>query len=90
MTRFRRILLVLLVVLAAPAAQAACLSPDQQRQAVQSGQVVRPGAVQGQVNGELLRLDLCDEGGRLVYVATVLQGGQVTRVTFDARSGSRM
>ncbi|WP_018701239.1 PepSY domain-containing protein [Amorphus coralli] len=91
MTRTRTLLLALLLLAAAPqAAAAACLSPDQQRQAVQSGAAVRPATVQGQVQGELLRLDLCDQGGRLVYVATVLMpGGQVERVTFDARSGAR-
>jgi uncharacterized membrane protein YkoI len=71
-------------------ADAACLSPAEQRDAVQSGAAVRPAAVQGQVQGELLRLELCQEGGRLVYVATVLMpGGQVDRIVFDARSGAR-
>lgn len=80
----------MLVLATLGGAKAQCLSPGEQRQAVQSGAAVRPASVQGQVNGELLRLDLCNEGGRLVYVATVLNGGQVSRITFDARSGARL
>lgn len=91
MKRFRAFLLALtLVFAAAQAADAACLSQGEQRDAVASGAAVRPAAVQGQVQGELLRLELCQEGGRLVYVATVLMpGGQVDRIVFDARSGAR-
>lgn len=91
MKRTRSVLLALMLVAAVPqVASAACLSPAEQRDAVQSGAAVRPASVQGQVQGELLRLDLCDQGGGLVYVATVLMpGGQVERMTFDARSGAR-
>lgn len=91
MKRFRTFLLALTLSIAAvEAAGAACLSPGEQRAAVQSGAAVRPATVQGQVQGELVRLDLCEEGGRLIYVATVLMpGGQVDRVVFDARSGAR-
>ncbi|MGX1099946.1 PepSY domain-containing protein [Amorphus sp. MBR-141] len=91
MKRFRTFLLALsLSIAAVQTAAAACLSPGEQRDAVQSGAAVRPAAVQGQVQGELVRLDLCQDGGRLVYVATVLMpGGQVDRVVFDARSGAR-
>ncbi|MEW5421379.1 PepSY domain-containing protein [Amorphus sp. 3PC139-8] len=91
MTHRRRLALAVFFLLAAfGAAEAQCLSGDQQRQAVQSGQAVRPSSVQSQVQGELIRLDLCNEGGRLVYIATVLGGGgQVSRVVFDARTGAR-
>lgn len=91
MKRFRAFLVALTLVFAvAQPAAAACLSQGEQRDAVQSGAAVRPAVVQGQVQGELLRLELCDEGGRLIYVATVLMpGGQVDRIVFDARSGAR-
>jgi len=73
----------------APAAAAACLSGAERRQAVQSGQALRPGAIRRSVQGELLDLDLCWRGGRLVYVATVLgPGGAVRKLTIDAASGA--
>jgi hypothetical protein len=91
------ILAILAVVLAlagsvggaGPAAAAECLSGKERRQAVQSGQAMRPGQVRRAVQGELIDLKLCWQSGRLVYVATVLgNGGAVRRLTVDAFSGA--
>jgi hypothetical protein len=72
-----------------PAAAAECLSGAERRQAVQSGQAMRPGQLRRAVQGEMIDLKLCWRGGRLVYVATVLgAGGAVRRLTVDAFSGA--
>jgi hypothetical protein len=74
---------------AGPAGAAECLSGAERRQAVQSGQAMRPGQLRRAVQGELIDLKLCWQGGRLVYVATVLgNGGAVRRLTVDAFSGA--
>ena len=79
---------VLLAMAGTPAA-AACLDGAAQRAAIAAGQVVRPAEVRRAAGGELLDLSLCDEGGRLVYIAIVLRpDGAVKRVVFDARSGA--
>lgn len=73
---------------AASVASAGCLDAAAQRNAIQSGAVVRPTAVRRVVPGELIDLALCDQGGHLVYIATALQpDGSVKRVEVDARSG---
>ncbi len=72
-----------------PAVAAECLSGAERRQAVQSGQAMRPGQLRRAVQGEMIDLKLCWRGGRLVYVATVLgAGGAVRRLTVDAFSGA--
>lgn len=72
-----------------PAAAANCLSGAERRQAVQTGQAMKPGKIRRAVQGELIDLKLCWRGGRLVYVATVLAGGgAVRRLTVDANSGA--
>lgn len=77
------------VPVAGPAAAAECLSGAERRQAVQSGQAMRPGQLRRAVQGEMIDLKLCWRGGRLVYVATVLgAGGAVRRLTVDAFSGA--
>ncbi|MEM1045181.1 MAG: PepSY domain-containing protein [Pseudomonadota bacterium] len=76
-----------LVATAGPAA-ANCLSGGQARAAVQSGEAAPLRAVAGGVGGEVVKAQLCRQGGRLVYVVGVLQrNGQVVRRVIDARTG---
>jgi uncharacterized membrane protein YkoI len=71
-----------------------CLSPSEARSAAQSGQIVPLSRIIGQIraaaNGEILPPpQLCNIGGRYVYLVNVLtRGGQVTRLTVDASSGN--
>lgn len=76
-------------------AQAAgCLSSGEARSAVQSGAALplskMLGRIRSSAGGEILPPPkLCDRGGRLVYMVNVLSpGGQVTKLTVDASSGS--
>ncbi|SDT99194.1 PepSY domain-containing protein [Stappia sp. ES.058] len=69
-------------------AQAQCLSQSQARAAVSNGQAQPLGRVAGSVRGEIVRADLCREGGRLVYVLSVLSGGRVDTRVVDAQSGN--
>ena len=86
----RRAALVLTTVLAllAPAmAQAQCLSQSQARQAVQAGEARPLGSIAGRAGGEIVRAELCRQGGQLVYILSVLEGGRVKERVIDARSG---
>ncbi len=70
----------------------ACLSQGDVRQAVASGQAVPLSGLLGQiraaVGGDILPSpQLCNVGGRLVYIVNVLSNGQVTRVQVDAQTG---
>ncbi|MXN65696.1 hypothetical protein GR183_12345 [Stappia sp. GBMRC 2046] len=78
------------VVSAGETAWAACLNQSQARQAVASGQARPLGAVSRSVGGEIVRADLCEQGGRLVYVLSVLSGGKVTKRVVDAKSGQAL
>ena len=78
---------------AGPAVAQSCLSQDQVRAAVESGQAIPLsnvlGPIRATVDGEILSSPmLCDYGGRLVYVLNVLSNGQVTRLNVDAQTGS--
>lgn len=88
--RFALCLLTVTAALAGVAptvAAAECLSAQEQRDAVRSGQVVRPGAV-GQRLGEVLQVRLCRSGGSLVWQVTVLgRDGRVVEHVVDAGSG---
>jgi hypothetical protein len=100
---FRRILIFLAlcaVISVSPFGVAAnayadgCLSPGEARAAAQSGEIVPLSRIIGQIraaaNGEILPPpQLCNIGGHYVYLVNVLtRGGQVTRLTVDASSGS--
>lgn len=93
--RFAACVLVLLhIVLSLPLAstaaeaQGGCLSRAEQRQAVRSGQVVRPGKVGRTLGGKVLRLKLCRTGAGLVWQMQVLsRDGRVRAHVVDARSG---
>lgn len=76
-------LLVLMLAAVAPA-QAACLSQGQAQQVVASGQAVSLGSVAGRVQGEILKAQLCQQGGGYVYVLSVKNGSKVTTVTVNA------
>ncbi len=83
-------LLVLTGASYAPA-EAACLSQQETRALVASGQVIRVGALKGKIRGEVVNVRLCERKGRLFYRVTVLAAnGNVRRLRFDARTGRRM
>ena len=69
-----------------------CYSTDQARTFAQSGQV-QPLSnliprVQAVAPGQIVASQLCNIGGRLVYLVSVLVGGQVLQVQVDAATGS--
>lgn len=90
-TRRLRTLLMAFALLTVPLAgeaAAACLSAKDQRQLIRSGQALRPGQIGRILNGEVIRIELCEARGALIYQVTVLTGnGQVKRHIVDARSG---
>ncbi len=72
--------------------RARCLTRDQQRAKIAAHAVVplskamRVGKAR---RGEVVRANLCERGGKLVYVLTVLaRDGKVARVTVDAGTGT--
>jgi uncharacterized membrane protein YkoI len=71
-----------------------CLSPNQARAAAQQGQIMPMssliGSIKAAAGGEILPPpQLCQSGGRYVYIVNVLQpNGQVKRITVDAASGN--
>lgn len=72
---------------------AGCLSSSEARAAVQSGKALALsqllGGIRSAAGGEIVPPpQLCDQGGRLVYIVNVLSGGKVKKLTVDARSGS--
>ena len=77
-----------------PAAAQSCLSQDEVRSAVESGQAIALSSVLGQirstVGGEILSSPaLCNMGGRLVYAVNVLSSnGEVMRLHVDAQTGA--
>ncbi|WP_208988412.1 PepSY domain-containing protein [Labrenzia sp. VG12] len=74
---------VLIFALITPA-QAACLSQGEAQQVVASGKAATFGAVRGRVKGEVLKAQLCQQGGGYVYVVSVKNGSKVTTVTVNA------
>ncbi len=68
----------------------ACLDKRQIQEAVSSGQIMSLDAVLAQAgvdpSAEILNVDVCDEGGRLVYVIGVLSSdGQAQNLTLGAQ-----
>jgi len=68
----------------------ACLDKRQIQEAVSSGQILSLDAVLAQAgvdpNSEILNVDVCDEGGSLVYVIGVLSAdGQAQNLTLSAQ-----
>jgi hypothetical protein len=100
---FRRLALAVLIALPlaggaglAPetALAAGCLSSKEARSAVQNGQAVSLSKmvkrIQKATGGEILPTpQLCNKGGRLVYLVKVLRpNGSVETLSVDAASGS--
>ena len=75
---------LVLTLLAIAPAQAACLSQAQTREAVASGKAAPLGSVAGRAGGEIVKAQLCQQGGGYVYVLSVLKNGKVTTVTVPA------
>ncbi|MBJ3785172.1 PepSY domain-containing protein [Devosia sediminis] len=68
----------------------ACLDKRQIQEAVSSGQILSLDAVLAQAgvdpNAEILNVQVCDEGGALVYVIGVLStDGQAQNLTLSAQ-----
>jgi len=80
----RLLALFSLAFLLAVPAHAACLSQSEARAAVASGQAKSLGSVQGQAGGEIVKAQLCLEGGRYVYRLSVLVNGKVTTKVINA------
>ena len=85
----------LLLALLAPAVAAEsgrCLSPDERRAKIASHAVIPLAKAIRAVKvrrAEVIRASLCEHGGRLVYLLTVLpRDGKVVRATVDAASGA--
>ncbi|HXK54880.1 MAG TPA: hypothetical protein PK405_09360 [Hyphomicrobiales bacterium] len=79
-------------ILPAGAARAACLSPDEARAVVASGQAAALGPIvaslRRQAGVDVINGQLCTAGSGFVYQLTVLgPGGRVRRLVVDARSG---
>ncbi|WP_349360089.1 hypothetical protein [Stappia sp.] len=68
-------------------ALAECLGAGAARAAVASGEALPLGSIAGRLGGEIVRADLCRQGGRLVYVLSVLVSGRVSERVVDARTG---
>jgi uncharacterized membrane protein YkoI len=80
---------------AATAAHAAdrCLSPNEQKAKTAAHAVVPLARAMRSVkqHGEIIHALLCERGGRLVYVLTVLgRNGKVGQASVDAANGSVM
>ena len=80
---------------AATAAHAAdrCLSPNEQKAKTAAHAVVPLSRAMRSVkqHGEIIHALLCERGGRLVYVLTVLgRNGKVGQASVDAANGSVM
>ena len=87
------ILILTLPVPAVADGDLACLKPQEQRDALASGQAIPlataihsvRGTVRARGAREVVKARLCREGNHLVYVLTVLsRDGKVTRATVDA------
>ncbi len=75
---------IILTLAAIAPAGTACLSQAEARQAVNSGKAAPLASVAGSVKGEILKAQLCQQGGGYVYVLSVKNGGSVTTVTVNA------
>lgn len=82
----------LLTELSSPAAaQGACLSRSEQRQAVRTGEVIRPGRIARELGGKLLEMQLCRAGRRYVYRLRILdKSGHVRGHVVDAHNGRQI
>jgi uncharacterized membrane protein YkoI len=71
------------------AAQAACLSPLDAQKAAESGEIKSFDQVLAQAgiddSVKILNRQVCDEGGRLVYIVGIFQDGQAQNLVLDAQ-----
>lgn len=68
-----------------------CLSRADQRAAIRSGAVMRPGRITRTMRGEVLQVRLCQAGSGLVWQITELgANGRVVGHVIDARTGRRL
>lgn len=68
-----------------------CLGVGGTHEAVRSGSVRRLAEIRRNLDGDILRADLCRGGDLLIYRVTLLDpSGHVRRVLLDARSGRLM
>lgn len=77
-------LFALLVLAGVSAVEAACLSQGEAQQAVASGKARSLGSLKGAAGGEIVKAQLCLEGGRYVYRLSVLANGKVTSKVLNA------
>ncbi|MET3896721.1 putative membrane protein YkoI [Devosia sp. UYZn731] len=83
--------LVLFLVLATTisTAQAACLSPLEAQKAAESGEIRSFDQVLAQAgiddSVKILSRQVCDEGGRLVYIVGIFKDGQAQNLVLDAQ-----
>lgn len=72
-----------------PASAQGCLSNREIQEAISSGQVISPyEAVEraGYASSDVLDFQLCDQGGRLVYIIQVLSpSGEAQNLVLDAQ-----
>lgn len=76
------------MIAVADPAYAACLSDGESRQVVASGQAVPLSTAlrRAGVQGEVVRVALCQQGGGYVYQLSILQsGGRLQSLTIPAR-----
>ncbi|SCZ24334.1 PepSY domain-containing protein [Afifella marina] len=86
--RFLSLSVLLLSLLVAGEAAAACLGPGEARQVVASGQAVPLSQAlrRAGISGEVVDVKLCEAGGGYVYQASVLgPDGRLQRVNIPAR-----
>jgi len=76
--------LLVLTLLTAVPASAQCLSQGDARQAVASGKAASLGSMKSAAGGEIVKAQLCIEGGRYVYRLSVLVGGKVQTKVLNA------
>lgn len=80
---------ILLALSGGPALAEGCLSQGEARTAVRNGQAASLSQLRAGIPGEVLSAQLCQSGGGLVYLVSVLvDGGQVKRLRVDATSGA--
>lgn len=85
--------LVFSVVASGPVYAEACLSQQETRQAINSGQARHvaeiSAAVKRATRGDVINVKLCRSGNGLVYqLVTLSRQGAVTRFVIDAKSGA--
>lgn len=65
-----------------------CLGAAAVDRALVEGRATRLARIARGLDGEIVRAELCEDGDRLVYRVTLLDGrGSVRRLVLDARSG---